>query len=131
MHKTSSPPSNLPAGWHTLTPRLVVDDPRGQLEFLRRVFGARGDYQEGRPTIVRIGDSVLMISPSALRNAATNFLHVYVDDAASVHAIAIAEGAMSIEAPFTTPYGEERCMFKDPWGNLWQAAVFASPSAST
>ncbi len=128
MPKTPSPPSNLPIGWHTLTPRLVVDDPRGQLEFLKSVFGARGDYQEGRPTIAQIGDSVLMISQSALRNAATNFLYVYVEDAASIYEIAIAQGATSIEAPFTTPYGEERCMFKDPWGNLWQAAVFAPPS---
>ena len=30
-----------PAGWHTVTPRLVVEDPAGLIAFLQRVFGAR------------------------------------------------------------------------------------------
>jgi PhnB protein len=32
-----------PAGYHSVTPRLVVGDVAGAVEFLRTVFGATGD----------------------------------------------------------------------------------------
>src|SRR5262249_28338315 len=33
-----------PEGWHTVIPRLVVEDAKGLVEFVRRVFGATGEY---------------------------------------------------------------------------------------
>ena len=52
----------LPDGWHTVTPRLIVDDTARLVEFLRQAFGATGEYQVERPSEMRIGDSVVMVS---------------------------------------------------------------------
>jgi hypothetical protein len=35
----------VPAGWHTVTPRIVVEDPAGSVAFLKRVFEAAGELQ--------------------------------------------------------------------------------------
>ena len=40
----------VPAGWHTVTPRLVVEDPAGLVAFLERVFEAAGELQADAPS---------------------------------------------------------------------------------
>jgi hypothetical protein len=52
-----------PEGYHTVTPRIVVDDVAGFVAFLRVVFGATGDIVEGRPAEIRVGDSLVMVTP--------------------------------------------------------------------
>jgi hypothetical protein len=73
-----SEPSAAPAGWHTITPRIAVSDARGLVDFLAQVFAAVGAYENGRPSIVRIGDSVIMISEAGSRDFTPAFLYVYV-----------------------------------------------------
>jgi uncharacterized glyoxalase superfamily protein PhnB len=114
----------LPEGWHSVTPRIVVDDPATLVEFLRRVFGATGDLRVDRPTVMRIGDSVLMISGAGPRAVMPAFLYVYVDDADAAYRRAVEAGAASIEEPRETPYGDRRAMVEDRWGNVWQIATF-------
>ncbi len=58
-----------PAGWHSVTPRLVVSDPARLVEFLKQAFGATGDLQTERPSVIRIGDSLVMISSVGPREA--------------------------------------------------------------
>jgi len=70
-----------PEGWHTVTPRIVVRDAEGLVEFLMRVFGATGNYRPDLPSVVKIGDSIIMISNAGIRNSMPAFLYVYVDDA--------------------------------------------------
>ena len=41
-----------PEGWHTITPRIVVRDTKGFVEFLKQVFDATGEYVETRPSVV-------------------------------------------------------------------------------
>jgi PhnB protein len=117
-------PMKLPDGWHTLTPRIVTNDVPGLVDFVRRVFGANGDVQEERPTVLRIGDSVLMISDVGPRPATPAFLYVYVDDAEATYKRAVDAGAKSLDAPLDTPYGDRRAMVEDRWGNVWQIATF-------
>src|SRR5262245_21014470 len=112
-----------PEGWHTVTPRIVVHDARGFVEFLRQVFGARGEYTETMPSIVTIGDSPVMISDAGARNPMSAFLYVYVDDVDATHRRAVAAGALVHEAPLDTPYGDRRSMIADRWGNTWQIAT--------
>ena len=112
-----------PEGWNTITPRIVVQDSKGFVDFLRQVFDATGDYLESRPSVIRIGDSLLMISEPIVRNTMTAFLYVYVDDAEAVYRRAVKAGAHSVEEPVNTPYGDRRCMVEDPWGNTWQIAT--------
>jgi PhnB protein len=113
----------VPEGWHTVTPRIVVVDTKRFVDFLKQVFEATGDYLESRPSVIRIGDSLLMISEPAVRNTMTAFLYVYVDDADTVYGRAVEAGARTIEEPLDTPYGDRRCMVEDRWGNTWQIAT--------
>jgi uncharacterized glyoxalase superfamily protein PhnB len=50
------------------------------------------------------------------------FLYVYVDDADAAYRRAIAAGAISIEEPRDTPYGDRRAMVADVFGNHYQIA---------
>jgi len=109
-------------GFHSITPRIVVSDVRGQVAFLRAVFDATGDVVESRPVELCIGDSVVMVSPTAERDAFPAFLYIYVDDADATFDRAVAEGASVLEAPLDTPYGDRRAMVRDPFGNIFQVA---------
>jgi len=114
----------LAEGWHSLTPRIVTQDVAGLVAFLKRVFGATGEVERDRPTVVRIGDSNLMIGGVGPRPATAAFLYVYVEDADEVYRRAVAEGARAMEEPEDTPYGDRRAMVEDGWGNVWQIATY-------
>lgn len=111
-----------PREFHSVTPRMVVSDAAAAVEFLRAVFDAVGQLQVGRPTEVRIGDSVVMVTSAVERELFPAFLYVYVDDADLVYRRALAAGATSLEAPLNTPYGDRRAMVRDPFGNVFQIA---------
>src|SRR5262245_34675898 len=119
---TSGGARGQPVRWSTLTPRIVVGSADRLVEFLRRVFDAAGTYERAAPSVLRIGDSRVMVSDAGAREATTAFLNVYVDDVDATYERAVAEGATSTESPFDTPYGDRRAMVVDPWGNAWQIA---------
>jgi len=112
-----------PEGWHSVTPRLVVSDPARLVEFLKQAFGATGDLQTERPSVIRIGDSLVMVSSIGPREAMPAFLYVYVDDIDATYQRALEAGAVSLEEPLDTPYGDRRGMVEDPCGNVWQIAT--------
>jgi uncharacterized glyoxalase superfamily protein PhnB len=101
---------------------MVVSDAAAAVEFLRAVFDAVGQVQAGRPTEMRIGDSVVMVTSAVERDLFPAFLYVYVDDADRVYGRALTAGATSLEAPLNTPYGDRRAMVRDPFGNVFQIA---------
>jgi uncharacterized glyoxalase superfamily protein PhnB len=111
-----------------VTPRIVTDDVAGLVAFLKLVFEATGDVEIDRPSVMRIGDSNIMISGTGPRPAVAAFLYVYVDDADAVYRRALRGGARSVEAPLDTPYGDRRAMVEDGWGNVWQIATFRDVS---
>ena len=110
------------AGYHSVTPRIVVTDVDAQVEFLRAAFDATGAIAEGRPVELTIGDSVVMITPATERDPFPAFLYVYVADADESYRRAVGAGAISLEAPLDTPYGHRRAMVRDPFGNVFQIA---------
>ncbi len=114
-------------GFRTVTPRIVVEDIRGQVAFLRHVFGATGDTHSDRPAEMKIGDSIVMVSSSGARELFPAFLYVYVDDVEAAHQRALAAGATELERPVDTPYGDRRSMVRDPFGNVWQIARVVEP----
>src|SRR5229473_3222753 len=114
---------SVPAGWHSVTPRLVVQDAAMQVEFLRRAFGATGDFRDDRPSVIRIGDSLVMVSSVGPRDAMPAFLYLYVDDIDATYQRALKAGAVSLEEPQDLPYGDRRGMVQDPCGNIWQIAT--------
>jgi PhnB protein len=129
MEETNNRLHSAPEGWHTVTPRIVAHDAKLLVEFLKQVFGATGEYLEARPSEVRIGDSVVMISDAGVRDATTAFLYVYVNDADATCQRALKSGARSLEEPCDTPYGDRRCMVEDKWGTpgksprTWERAM--------
>jgi PhnB protein len=113
-----------PSGWHTVTPRIVTDDVPGLVAFAKCVFAATGKVQAGVPTMVTIGDSLIMISDGGdARVAMPAFLHVYVPDVDQTYARAMTARAESVESPARMPYGDRRATIKDLWGNVWQIAT--------
>jgi PhnB protein len=116
-------PSQGPrSGYRSVTPRIVVHDVDAQVDFLRAVFGGTGTVEPGRPAEIKIGDSLVMVSPAAEREPFPAFLYVYVDDADAGYARALSAGAISLEEPLNTQYGDRRAMVRDPCGNIFQIA---------
>jgi uncharacterized glyoxalase superfamily protein PhnB len=101
---------------------MVVSDAAAAVEFLRTVFHAAGDAMVDRPSEIRIGDSVVMVSEAGERETFPAFLYVYVDDADTTYERALAAGAVSVEKPWDTPYGDRRAMVRDVFGNVFQIA---------
>ena len=115
--------TNGPGGWNTVTPRIVVEDAAGFVAFLKSVFEATGEFQAAGPSQIRIGDSLLMVSPTGTRETFPAFLYVYVKDADATFQRALDAGAVSLEAVWDTLYGYRRGMVRDAWGNVWQVAT--------
>jgi PhnB protein len=120
----------IPEGWHTVTSRIVVRNAEQMVAFLKRVFGATGDYRKDSPSIVQIGDSVLMVSEAGIRNSTPAFLYVYVEDTDATFQRALEAGALSVEQPSDMPYGDRRGMVEDQWGNTWQIATYSGRRAA-
>jgi PhnB protein len=64
-----------------------------------------------------------MVSDAGVREQMLSCLYVYVENADVTWQRAVTAGALSLEAPSDTPYGDRRGMVKDRWGNLWQIAT--------
>jgi uncharacterized glyoxalase superfamily protein PhnB len=114
---------SIPEGWHNVTPRLVVHDPAGLVQFLKDAFGAIGEFVSTAPSQMRIGDSIVMVSGVGVREPMPAFLHLYVEDTDATYQRALKAGAVSLEEPRDVPYGDRRAMIKDPCGNDWQIAT--------
>jgi uncharacterized glyoxalase superfamily protein PhnB len=112
-----------PDGWHTVTPRIITSKPEEMVHFVKEIFRGEGEFQVNRPTEIRIGDSLIMISTGdGLREPVSAFLYVYVEDVDQTYRRAVEAGAETLELPSDLPYGDRRAMVKDAWGNLWQIA---------
>ena len=101
---------------------MVVSDVAAAVEFLQSAFDASGEIHAERPAEVHIDDSIVMVSPSGERDAFPAFLYVYVEDADRCYRRGLAAGAVSLESPLDTPYGDRRAMVRDPFGNVFQIA---------
>jgi PhnB protein len=112
-----------PKGRHTVTPRIVTTDPEALVAFLKRVFGAEGEFHPDRPAEMRIGDSWVMVSGEGPRDPMPAFLYVYVHDTDATFQQAMAQEATALEEPMDTPYGDRRAMVRDAWGDVWQIAT--------
>lgn len=113
-----------PKGWHTVTPRIVVHEARHLVAFVKQVSGATGDYRPDVPAVLRVGDSIVMVSDAGTRPPSPAFLYVYVENADETYRRAVDAGARPLEEPRDLPYGDRRgMMVEDRWGNTWQIAT--------
>ena len=113
----------VPEGWHTVTPRLFVADASKLVDFLKRAFGASGNFRSGGPSEIHIGDSIVMVGEAGVRDAMPAFLYLYLEDADGAYRRAVEGGATVIEEPRDMFYGDRRATVRDPFGNIWQIAT--------
>ena len=121
---------HAPSGYHSVTPRIIVDDVEAVVAFLRACFDATGEVMAGRPAEVWIGDSPVLVSDTIERTAFPALLYVYVADADATYLRAIDAGATSIEEPRDVPWGDRRAIFGDQFGNVFQVAHRPAPAAA-
>ncbi len=126
----------IPAGYHAVTPYLIVKDAVKALDFYKRAFGAtellRLDNPDG--TIAhgefRIGDSPVMFAeamdtyrdPQAIGGSPVSFM-IYVTDVDRVFAQAIAAGGTEQRPLANQFYGDRTGTLVDPFGHVWTIAT--------
>ncbi len=125
---------HIPEGYHTATPRLIVRDASGAIEFYKKAFGAtelmRLKMPDGRigHAEIRIGDSRIMIaddipeyghrSPQSLGGSPV-VIYLYVEDVDAVARQAVAAGAKLLIPVSDQFYGDRSGRLADPFGHIW------------
>lgn len=127
-----------PAGYHTVTPSIIVRDAPRAIEFYQRAFGAEEVERmaDASGTImhaeIRIGDSIIMLGEEneqwgALSPMSTKgnpgSLHIYVADADAAFARAVDAGA-TVRYPLEDAFwGDRYGKVVDPFGHEWSIAT--------
>ena len=116
---------NVPAGYQTVMPYLLVEQAAEFITFMQQVFNAeevakvmRNDnsIMHGE---VRVGDSTLMFADSSEAYPTQPAgLYVHVANADETYAKALSVGAVSVQEPVDRDYGRSSGV-KDPFGNTW------------
>jgi PhnB protein len=130
--------SPVPAGYHTVTPYLIVRGAAKAIEFYTSVFGGTEVMRMEGPggTVghaeVKIGDSVLMLadehpefgalSPQTVGGSPVG-LAVYVPNVDEVFAAAVAGGATVMRPLADQFYGDRTGTVIDPYGHKWTIAT--------
>jgi PhnB protein len=130
--------SAIPAGYHTATPYLVVNDAKRAIEFYKKAFGAtevnkmEGPNGKIAHAEIKIGDSTIMLSdempgasgksPQSL-GASTCSIFLYVEKVDSVFNQAIGAGAKAEMQPQDQFWGDRFGKLADPFGHLWGIAT--------
>jgi uncharacterized glyoxalase superfamily protein PhnB len=127
-------PSPIPEHVHTVTPRLVVSDGAGAIDFYRAAFGAEelgerftGPDGELIHAEVRIGDSVVAITEAAADAAPapaadsifSAIMSTYWEDVDTAWERALAAGAEVIYPLANHFYGERGGRLRDPYRQQW------------
>jgi PhnB protein len=124
----------IPAGYHSVTPALIVRRGSEAIDFYKRAYGAEELSRMDGPggavmhAELRIGDSIIMLgeeneqwgtkSPLSTNGLPVS-LHIYVDDADAVFARAVKEGA-TVRYPLeNTFWGDRYGKVTDPFGHEW------------
>lgn len=129
--------SHVPAGYHAITPYLVVDRAEEAIDFYTRAFGARevmrlpmGD-KIGHAEM-KIGDSIFMLADEfpemdvlgpKSRGGPTSSLLIYTDDVDALFARALEAGSTSERPPEDQFWGDRMGTLVDPFGHRWSLAT--------
>jgi len=133
--------SPVPAGFHSVTPHLILDNSADAIEWYKQAFGAeeiapRALDPAGRVmhAEIRIGNSILMLNDAmgGGRSAATIGgspvgLWIYVDDCDALYHRAVAAGAQVPPGPMGALadqfWGDRSGTVADPFGYTWTIAT--------
>ena len=123
------------AGFHTVTPYVIVPDVTAFVRFVADAFGGTETYRTtgehgGVHVELEIGDSRIMAGESA-EGAAPAYLFLYVENARAVYEAALNVGASQMMPLAEGRFGEEiGGAVTDPAGNGWFIAQHG-PKSST
>jgi PhnB protein len=116
----------IPEGYNTVMPYLIVENGLGLIQFLKDVFGATekeihytddGKLMHGE--VIINNDSCIMISETTDKWKVQNAgMYINVANADETYKKALEAGASSIMQPADQPYGRS-CGVTDPHGNVW------------
>jgi PhnB protein len=116
----------VPDGYHTVTPFVIVKGAAQFLDFMGDAFGAEeigrvpGEAGSIGHAETRIGDSVVMTFDAKEDWPWTpSFLRLYVEDGDAVFRQALKAGATSVTEMTNMPWGDRVGRVRDPFGNLW------------
>jgi len=132
------PARPIPAGYHTVTPYLIVKGAAEAIAFYKQAFGAtelmRFPGPDGKigHAEIRIGDSPIMLAdehpqmdargPRSLGGSPVGIM-LYVEDVDAVVQQAAAAGA-KIERPVKDQfYGDRSGGLEDPFGHKWHVST--------
>jgi len=124
----------IPAGYHNVTPYLIVRNAAAAIDFYKKAFNAvelmrfPGPGNKIMHAEVKIGDSPVMLSdempeggyvgPQTLGGVGVSMM-LYVDDVDTRFAQAVAAGA-TIKRPVQDQfYGDRTGTLVDPFGHVW------------
>jgi len=130
---------STPAGFHTVTPGLVVRGADKAIEYYKKVFNAQelsrmmGADNKVSHAELKIGDSIIFVSdefpnmgiarsPQSL-GGCTGTLHLYVDDVDHVYEQAISLGGKKGSPVADMFWGDRYGTFTDPFGLSWGVAT--------
>ncbi|HLX30387.1 MAG TPA: VOC family protein [Casimicrobiaceae bacterium] len=122
----------IPAGYHSVTPYLMIRGAARAIDFYRNAFGASEVMRFNEPNgrighaEIRIGDSYVMLadendtyrSPQSLGGAGISLL-LYVEDVDKTFAQAVAAGATVQRTVADQFYGDRMGTVVDPFGHVW------------
>jgi PhnB protein len=126
--------SPIPAGYHNVTPYIVVPGVAKLIDFLTQVFQATERERFSRPdgaimhAEVKIGDSIVMMGEppetgESWQVARPAVFHVYIEDVDAAYRRAIQAGATSLREPSNQFYGDRTGGVQDASGNQWWIAT--------
>jgi PhnB protein len=136
-NKMASRVREIPKGFHTVTPYLMVTDSAKAIDFYKRAFGAQELYRVEGPdgkvahAEIRIGDSIIMLSdempgwsrsPQSLGGTPVN-IFLYVKDVDGVFNRAVAAGAKVAMPVSDMFWGDRYGQVTDPFGHSWSLAT--------
>jgi PhnB protein len=116
---------NIPEGYQTVMPYLILKDAESFIEFMKTVFGARekmrhlNDNKRIMHAEIAIGECTIMFAESTEKyKSSTGGFFIYVGSADETWKKALQAGATSIDAPSDKEYGRS-CGVTDTNGNTW------------
>lgn len=132
------PVSTTPAGFHSVTPYLMISGAAQAIEFYKNIFGAAEVLRLTGPdgkiahAEIKIGDSLIMLadesvewdnrSPQTLGGTGI-YIALYVSDVDAVAQSAVAAGATLLFPVTDQFYGDRTCRLSDPFGHIWLVAT--------
>jgi len=126
----------IPAGYHTVTPYLIVDGAAKAIDFYKKAFDAEELFRLPMPNDkiahaeVKIGDSPIMLAdemenfrgPHAHGGTPVSLM-IYVKDVDRVFKQALAAGGKE-QRPVADQFYGDRCgTLVDPFGHIWSVAT--------